>query len=260
MMSDMMSRLLKRFVLLFLITLSEIPENTFAEETRMPFSPGERLTFELKWGLIPAGEAVLEVLPVEMMDDAPVYHFVLTATSNAFLDVFYKVRDRIDSYTDIHMTHSLLYKKKQLEGKTQKDIVVQFDWSKNEANYSNYNRPKPPVQLLPGCFDPLAIFYYARLLDMNANSSLEHPVSDGRKCLMGQAKIIKRETLSINDKTYDTFIIEPELKDLHGVFDQSKDSKITLWITADEHRIPVKLKSKVRVGSFVGELTGAVTE
>jgi hypothetical protein len=224
----------------------------------MPFSPGERLTFELKWGLIPAGEAILEVLPIEMMNGAPVYHFALTATSNDFLDVFYKVRDRIDSYTDLHMTHSLLYKKIQNEGNTHRDIIVQFDWEKSEANYTNYNRPKPPVKLLPGCFDPLAIFYKARLLDMKVNASIEHPVSDGRKVVMGQAKIAKRETLSLSGKTYDTFLIEPELKDIGGVFQKSKDGKIEIWLTADEHRIPVKIRSKVIVGSFVGELTSAV--
>jgi hypothetical protein len=253
-----MSLLLKYLIVFFFITLTGSPQASFAEERRMPFSPGERLAFELKWGIISAGEAVLEVLPVEMIDGAPVFHFVLTATSNPFLDVFYKVRDQIDSYTDINMTHSLLYKNKQNEGSTHRDIVVQFDWNKGEAAYTNYDRPKPPVKVFPGSFDPLSIFYRTRLLDMNVNSLLEHPVSDGRKSLMGQAKITKQETLTINGKTYDTFLIEPELKDIGGVFKKSKDSKIELWVTTDERRIPVKIRSKVAVGSFVGELSSAV--
>jgi hypothetical protein len=256
--NNTMSLFLTPFFLLFLILLAGIPTPALSEERPMPFSPGERLTFELKWGIIPAGEATLEVLPVEMIDGTPAYHFVMTATSNSFLDVFYKVRDRIDSYTDLEMTHSLLYKKKQHEGSTRRDIVVQFDWNKGEAAYTNYNRPKPPVKLLPGAFDPLAIYYCARLLDMKVNALLEHPVSDGRTTLMGEAKITKRETISVNDKTYDTFLIEPELKDIGGVFKKSKDSKIELWVTADERRIPVKIRSKVVVGSFVGELTSAV--
>ncbi|MFH0729220.1 MAG: DUF3108 domain-containing protein [Pseudomonadota bacterium] len=247
--------ILKHFLFFIFLSLAGIPGKGLAEERRMPFSPGERLTFELKWGVIPAGEAVLEVLPVEMINGAPAYHFVLTATSNSVLDVFYKVRDRIDSYTDIHMTHSVLYKKIQNEGNTHRDIVVQFDWDKSEANYTNFNRPKPPVKLLPGSFDPLAIFYHARRLDLKINSFFEHPVSDGRKSIMGQAKITNRETLTINGKTYDTVLIEPELKDIGGVFQKSKDGKIEIWLTADEHRIPVKIRSKVVVGSFVGELT-----
>ena len=128
----------------------------------MPFHPGEKLTFLLKWGIIPAGKAVLEVLPIETINGVPAYHFVLTARSNSFLDMFYKVRDRIDAYTDLDMTRTLLYKKKQREGSTKNDIVVQFDWDKNEALYSRSNRPQVPLSIMPGCFDPLSIFYYSR--------------------------------------------------------------------------------------------------
>jgi hypothetical protein len=38
------------------------------------------------------------------------------------------------------------------------------------------------------------------------------------------------------------------------VFKKSKDAKLQIWVTADARRIPVKIKSKVAVGSFVGEL------
>ncbi|MBW1778100.1 MAG: DUF3108 domain-containing protein, partial [Deltaproteobacteria bacterium] len=57
----------------------------------MPFSPGERLTFRLKWGFIPVGEAVLEVNPVTTFNGLPSYHFSVSAKSNAFVDIFYKV-------------------------------------------------------------------------------------------------------------------------------------------------------------------------
>ena len=74
------------------------------------FQPGERLTFVLKWTIIPAGEAVLEVLPREHMAGRDAYHFVLTARSNAFVDAFYMVRDRVDAWSDTVMHQSLLYK------------------------------------------------------------------------------------------------------------------------------------------------------
>jgi len=52
--------------------------------------------------------------------------------------------------------------------------------------------------------------------------------------------------------------LEPNLKDIGGVFEKSKDAKISIWVTADHRRIPVMIKSKVIVGSFVGELTDIV--
>lgn len=231
-------------------------DNIEAGEKDIPFSPGEKLTFELRWGFIPAGEAVLHVLPFEKINGNGVdaYHFVITIRSNSFVDIFYKVRDRVDAYTDREITHSLLYKKNQQEGKSVRNVVVTFDWEKNEAQYSNFGEKLKPVSIKPGSFDPFSIMYYARLFDPEKNPIIKRPVTDGKKCVIGIGKVIKRETIKIGSRTYDTYLIEPELKHIGGVFRKSKNAKIVMWLTADNRRIPVKLKSKVVVGSFTGEL------
>ncbi len=230
-------------------------ENSRAGEKDLPFSPGERLTFVLKWGFIRAGKAVMEVNAVETVDGVESYHFVLTAKSRSFLDHIYKVRDRIDAYADVGMNRSILYKKKQREGKTRRDVVVRFDWDKKEAQYSNFGGKRDPVPLLPGSFDPLSAFYYTRLIDPATVKAVERPVTDGKKCVVGKARIIKKETIKLaNGKTYDTYLMEPELKHVGGVFEKSKNAKIKVWVTADNRRIPVRIKSKVAVGSFIGEL------
>ena len=228
-----------------------------AGEKDFPFYPGEKLTFVLKWTIIPAGESVLEVLPVETIEGVKAYHFLLTAKSNAFIDTFYKVRDRIDAYTNTEMTHSMLYKKKQREGKSNRDIVVNFDWQNNKAQYTNFKEKRPPIDIMSGSFDPLSAFYFVRFFDFQKTSKIERPVTDGKKCIIGKLSVVRRETLKLKSGTYDTYLIEPELKHIGGVFEKSKDAKIQLWVTADKRRMPVKIKSKVVVGSFVGELVSA---
>ncbi len=57
--------------------------------------------------------------------------------------------------------------------------------------------------------------------------------------------------------TYDTYLIEAEIKQVDGVFEKSKNAKIQVWVTEDRRRMPVKIKSKVVVGSFAGELVSA---
>jgi hypothetical protein len=245
------------FVAITAITMFGLSANIEAGENDLPFYPGEKLTFQLKWTFIPAGEAVLEVLPIETIEGVKAYHFLLTAKSNSFIDHFYKVRDKIDAYTDIEMTHSILYKKKQQEGKTDRHVVVNFDWKNNQAVYSTLKEKRPPIDILPGSFDPLSAFYFVRLFDLEKKSVIESPVTDGKKCIIGKAALIKRETLKLESGTYDTYLIEPEIEHVGGVFEKSKDAKIQVWVTADHRRIPVKLKSKVVVGSFVGELVSA---
>ena len=232
-------------------------ESIKAVEKDFPFYPGEKLTFQLKWTFIPAGEAVLEVLPIETINGVKSYHFLLTARSNSFIDRFYKVRDRIDAYANIEMSHSILYNKKQHEGKTRRDVVVNFNWKKNKVQYTNMQKKRAPIDILSGSFDPLSAFYYTRLFDLKENLIIERPVTDGKKCVIGKAIVIKRETIKLASGTYDTYLIEPELKHVGGVFKKSKNAKIQLWVTADNRHIPVKIKSKVIVGSFVGELVSA---
>jgi len=239
-------------VIAFMITLG-LGENTRAVEKTFPFHSGEKLTFQAKWGFIPAGEAVLEILPIETIQGVKAYHFVMTARTNSFIDLFCKVRDRIDAYTDIEMTHSILYKK-QKAGKTKRNVVVDFNWEEHKAHYSNFGKKRDPISIVPGSFDPLSVFYAFRLHDLEENKEIQAPVTDGKKCVMGKAKVIKRERITVASGTYDTYLVEPDLKHIGGVFEKSKNAKLEIWVTADKRRIPVKIKSKVIVGSFTGEL------
>ncbi|MBI9082454.1 MAG: DUF3108 domain-containing protein [Desulfobacterales bacterium] len=240
--------------LALLICLPVLAGSPLVENRQAPFHVGEKLVFELRWAFIPAGEAVMETMPHESIQGQPARHFRLTARSNAFVDAFYKVRDVIDAYTDTGLTRSVHYKKQQREGSTHRDVTVVFDLKGGTAQYTNRDEVRPPMALLPGSFDPLSAFYYIRGIDLKPGTALERPITDGKKNVMGRANVIRREKIRVSGKTYDTFLIEPELKHIGGVFEKSPRAKIQLWVTADHRRLPVRLKSKVVVGSFVGDL------
>ena len=101
------------FTAIVLMTTLSLAESIKSREKDLPFHPGEKLTFQVKWSFIPAGKAVLEILPIETIQDVTSYHFVMLAKTYPFIDLFYKVRDRIDAFTDIGMTRSILYKKQK---------------------------------------------------------------------------------------------------------------------------------------------------
>jgi hypothetical protein len=222
-----------------------------------PYGVGEKLVFKLKWMFIPAGEAILQVLPAGTIDGDAVSHFLLTAKSNSFVDKFFMVRDIINAWPNREVTRSVRYEKKQREGRTVRDVVVEFDWRQRVARYANYGKQRPPIPIMPGTLDPLSAFYHVRNIDLREGMEIQRPITDGKRCVIGKATVVKRETIRVGDKTYDTFLLEPELEHVGGVFEKDKDAKIKVWVTADRHRIPVRLTSKVVVGSFVGELVSA---
>jgi len=235
------------------VTTFSISVNSQAIEKRFPFSPGEKLTFQVRWAFIPAGEAVLEVLPLETVNTVRSYHFVMTAKTYEYIDLIYMVRDRMDSYTDAGMTRSILYKKVK-KGRSRKDVVVNFDWKKQQVQYSNFGKKMDPVSILPGSFDPLSVFYAFRLHELKENTVIKAPVTDGKKSVIGKARVIKREKITVPSGVYDTYLVEPDLEHIGGVFKKSKNAKLQIWVTADKRRIPVRVKSKVMVGIFVAEL------
>jgi hypothetical protein len=65
---------------------------------------------------------------------------------------------------------------------------------------------------------------------------------------------VGREILDTPFGPLDCFRVEPETRDLGGVFKKSDDARIEMWFTADERRIPVRIRSKVVVGHFSLEL------
>src|SRR5437879_2075361 len=78
------------------------------------FKVGERLTYSLRWGIIAAGAAVMEVAERQTLAGRPVVKLVHTARSNEFISAFYPVNNRVESLLDEEAgyPHHLLFKRR----------------------------------------------------------------------------------------------------------------------------------------------------
>jgi hypothetical protein len=225
-----------------------------AHATEEPFSVGERLTYTLKWGIVTAGTAVLQVNPMAEIDGEEVYHFTLTVETTPFVDRFYKVRDRIDGFARADMNGSVLYLLKKEEGKNLRDVRVTYDRAAEMAQYRNFDQERDPVRIFPGTFDPLSVVYAFRTLPLDRNSVMEIPISDGRRAAMGTGRVGKPERVRVPAGNFRTILVEPDMQDVGGVFDKSGDAPLRIWFSEDERRLPVRLSSRVSVGSFRADL------
>ena len=106
---------------------------------------------------------------------------------------------------------------------------------------------------MPGTFDPLAALYYLRLQPMEGNSKIERPITDGSKNVVGRVNILRREKVTVRNRVYDAYVLEPIMDEVE-LFSENKDSSIHIWVTADKRRLPVLIKSKVTFGYFTAEL------
>jgi hypothetical protein len=221
-----------------------------------PFGPGEKLSYDLFWTFIPAGSATLETLESEPVDGHPALHFRALAQSSPFVDKFYKVRDSIESWVDQGVTRALLYKKDQSEGDYVRHYLVRFDRNGNVAYRYSKGALKNAVLIPFGTFDPLSMLFLFRTKSLHVGMEFAAPVTDGEKSVTGTAKVVRREHLSTKAGEFDTLLVEPDVRNIGGVFRKSPDATLQVWITDDARRIPVRVKSKVAVGHFSMELTG----
>lgn len=218
-----------------------------------PFQEGERLVYKARWGRVPAGEAVLETLPAATVQGQTSHHFAMTARSSPRVDAIYSVRERQDSYTNLDLGRSLLYEKRST-GSSPRDEVIRFDWRNLTATSVKSGKPQEPVAILPGTLDPLAVIFSIRMRRLQVGDVLEIPLTDGKKCVELRASVTGVEKVTVGDQTYLAHVVEPDMDSLSGLW--MKGRQVKLWYTADERQIPVRMQSRLPIGSFVLELVG----
>lgn len=208
-----------------------------------PFRVGESLRFSVQYGFIKAGHAWLEVPQLVDRDGRQAYQLVARAESNAFFSRFYKVRNRIESLWDREGRFSWRYSENRREGGHRAQDEILFDPSRGEATYQDGQRyPVPPhVQ------DALSSFYYTRYQALPLGGSVVFDYHASRKTKPLEVKVLGRERVKTPAGTFDCVAIEPILK-AGGIF--KKSGRLVIWLTDDERRMPVLMKSKVTIGSI----------
>lgn len=225
-----------------------------SESVQKPFAVGERLTYSLRWGIVRAGTAVLEVHPMADFGGEEVYHFSLSIRTSRFVDTFYKVRDRIDGFARRDLDGSVLYLLKKEEGRNLRDVRVIYDNEAGLAQYSNFGDEQDPVEILPATLDPLSVLFAMRASPLKAGTEVQLPISDGRRASLGVGAVRKEERVRVPAGNFRAMLVEPDMQDVGGVFDKSGDSPMQIWFSADERRMPVRISSRVAVGSFHADL------
>ena len=209
---------------------------------RVPFGEGEYLLFAIQYGLIYAGDATLEVRSDAELNGRPAYHLVSTARTNGTFDVIYKVRDRHESFMDKEFLYSLRFEKHIREGKFRRDKEVDFDQANHLAIY-----PDRQVGIPPNTQDFISALYYVRTIPLEPGQAVwmaNH--SDGKNYPIF-VKALRRERIKVKAGEFDCLVIEPVLE-TSAIFENT--GKLTIWLTDDNVRMPVLMRSKVVVGSF----------
>jgi LysM repeat protein len=209
------------------------------------FTVGEELTFAVQYGSITAGYATLKIPEITEIGGRPCFHIVAEAKTHPFFETFFKVRDRIESYFDVDYAMPWRYEKHLREGGYSADAFYLFDQRLGKIVEPDKSHEEPiPI----GSQDVMSCFYLARILPQDVGKSFTIPVTDDKmKNYELKVEVLSRERVSVLAGDFDCIVVRPLLT-FQGVFQQK--GEVLLWITDDARRIPVKIKSKIAIGSI----------
>jgi hypothetical protein len=100
--------------------------------------------------------------------------------------------------------------------------------------------------------DVLSAFYYVRSLDLEPGGEYAVPAHSSRKTYDLKVLVHGRERVEVPAGEWDCLIVEPIIEG-EGLF--KHEGKLTLYLTDDDLKIPVLIKTKVPVGTIDVELT-----
>jgi len=214
-----------------------------------PFGVGERLTFEIGYGFIDAGTAVLGIPELVEHEGRSCYRVLSVAESNAFISTFFPVRDVAESYLDARDLISRRFEKSLREGDYRAHDLIEFDHDRQVAVYPDR---KEVVPLAAEAQDILSSLYTVRMEDLEVGASVFIENHADRRNYPLEILVLRKERVSVPAGRFDCVVVEPRMRGA-GLF--SHKGRLWVWLTDDELHLPVMMRSKVIIGSVSAELS-----
>lgn len=243
-------------VLLILVVLFAVelfahqPGDEFRKIENKAFKEGEKLTFDVKYGFVTAGVAVMQIPKIKRISGRNAYHVTFEVNSVPSFDWIFKVRDRYETYLDTEGLFPWRFEQHIREGNYSRDFSAFFDQRKGKAKTTEgeYDIPKYVN-------DIVSAFYLARTFDyskMKVGEKIKLYNFYKDKVYDLDVKYLGKERIKVAAGTFDCIMVEPLVQE-GGLF--KSEGNIIIWLTNDDLKVPVKVKTKVVIGSIDAELT-----
>lgn len=218
------------------------------------YKGGEFLKFKINYGLINAGFATIEVVDT-IVNNQPMSHIIGKGWSAGMVHLFFPVSDDYQTFINRETRLPYHFIRKINEGGYTKDKEIFFDYEKLEANVIDHKHDtEKAFPIKSDIQDLLSTLYYLRSLDLSelekeeiitVNMFLDDEIIQFKLIFKG------KEEINTNFGKVKTMIFNPLVQE-GRIFKENES--VTVWITDDENKIPIKIKAAVLVGSLKAEL------
>ncbi len=227
-----------------------------AQKFKPAFKSGEWLKFRIHYGFLNASYATLH-LSSEKLDTIPVYHVVGRGKTTGFASIFFKVDDTYESYFGRSDGKPYRFIRKIDEGGYTKDIEIDFDYREGKAILKdNKNNKEMDITVHDSVQDLLSAAYYLR---NNYNlDTFEVGQSIGMDMLYDDDGVFKFKLKYLGKEIIRTKFGKVECLKFRPLVQSGRVFKeqesLSLWISNDLNKIPIRIKADLAVGSLKADL------
>lgn len=250
-----------RFVFLYIYFLF-IPIDSFSQSDSIfvfrtqknnAFTLGEKLVFDIDYGFITAGVATMEIPSIELLNERQCYKIAVKVRSAKGFDWIYTVRDSYFTFVDVQGIFPWKFEQHIREGNYRRDFVAEFD-QRNHFAQTIVSNDIEYIKIPDYVHDIVSAFYYCRTVDFTAlrpndEIHLQNFYKDSTYAL--DIKYFGTEEVDVSAGEFRALKIQPFIRE-GGLFKNT--GNMTIWLSDDENKIPVKMSSKIIVGAIVAEL------
>jgi hypothetical protein len=223
-----------------------------------PFDAGEKEVYQATWnGMIAVATAEVQTTQT-VIDGRKVYQVRVEAKTSRMLDFIWRMRDTISSTFDAKALAPSRYTFSQRENSKVIDTEAKLDhatkrWS---VNRQQVGKETKIYQFdAQNTLDPITAVYLARSTDFKVGDKLYFKVFGGRYQYLLELFIEKKEPVALESgKTVEAYRIIPRIQNITKNGYASRLNEATIWISADERRLPIKLSSKIVFGTVYLEV------
>ena len=227
---------------------------SFSQEKIAAFKDGEWLRYKMSYsGFLRAGTAILEVEET-VLNGNKVFYTKGSGWTSGLIKWFFKVEDVYESYFDKDTIKPYVFKRKIDEGGYKKHRITNFDYIANKAYVQDFLKQKDTTIPFSNVQDILSSFYYLRNQDVKGLKRGDEIAIDmfmDSQVYPFKLRFLGKELLNTKFGKIKTLVFRPLVQS--GRIFKAQES-VTIWITDDSNKIPIKMKADLSVGSLRAEL------
>ena len=215
------------------------------------FQDGEWFRFRMRYGFLNTSYASATVRETIFKDQA-VYHVAATGKTTGLARLFFKVDDYFDSYFEKDVVRPIHFVRNISEGNYKRHVEIDFNNNTQSGiMHDLLRKTKTEISFAPNLQDLVSTFYFLRNhfdlegIQLGETASL-HMIYD-KTPFEFRFRFLGYENVKTKFGVVPCVKFRPYVEE-GRIF--KKESGLSLWVSNDNNRIPIKVVAELSVGSL----------